>query len=138
MQRFVLVGLLLCCYGCGQSDDVQRAAVSGKVTIDGVAVDNGTIAFIPSGGNKGPTAGAAIQNGVYTIAADNGPVIGPNRVELHASKKTGRKVQMPMAAPGTMTDEVTEAFPKHYNVESTLVAEIKWGKNVCDYEVTSK
>lgn len=138
MQRFVLVGLLLGCCGCGQSDGISRATVGGKVTLDGVAITEGTIVFAPSGNTKGPVAGGAIENGLYAIDAAKGPVVGTNRVELRASKKTGRKVQMPMAQPGVTTDEVVEAFPDRYNVQSTLVTEIKSGKNVVDYELTSK
>lgn len=138
MQRFVVVGLLLCCCGCGPSGGIPRATVSGRVTLDGVAVTEGMIIFTPSGVTKGPVAGGAIQNGLYTIDDAKGPVVGTNRVELRASKITGRKIPMPMAPSGVMTDEIVEAFPDRYNVQSTLVAEIKPGNNVVDYELTSR
>ena len=138
MQRILIIGLLLCCWGCGNRDGLQRAAVGGKVTLDGVAITEGTIAFYPSGNTKGPAAGGPIKDGQYSISVDKGPVIGSNRVEIHASKKTGRKVQAPMSDPGTMSDETVEAIPDRYNVKSTLVAEIKSGKNIFDCELTSR
>jgi hypothetical protein len=138
MQRFLMIGLMLCCCGCGRSDGLQRAAVGGKVTLDGVDVSEGTIAFYPSGGSKGPAVGGIIQDGQYAIAEEKGPAIGHARVEIHASKKTGRKMQMPMAGPGVMIDEIIEIIPKRYNTQSVLVAELDCGQNVFDCELTSK
>ena len=138
MQRLLIVGLLLCCCGCGRSEGLQRAAVDGKVTLDGVAISVGTIAFYPTEGLKGPATGGAIKDGQYSIAAGKGPIVGRNRVEIHASKKTGRKVQAPMSDPGVMTDEIIEAIPDRYNTKSNLVAEIKSGKNVFDCKLSSK
>lgn len=137
MRYFLGFALLLGCIGCGKSDGLSRAAVGGRVTLDGTEIVVGTIAFYPADGLQGPVAGGSIQNGQYSIARDRGPIVGKNRVEIHASKKTGRQVQAPMAEPGAMTDEVLEAVPSRYNTQSTLVADVKPGKNVLDYELTS-
>jgi len=136
MKRISII-VLLCCWGCGKNDSLQRAAVGGKVTLDGAAIVRGTISFYPSGNTKGPASGGPIEDGAYSIIAEKGPAIGDNRVEIHATKKTGRKVQAPMASPGVMTDEIVEAIPAHYNVASTLVVKIQPGKNVFDCELTS-
>ena len=136
MQRFLIVGLIFCCCGCGKSDGLQRAGVGGKVTLDGVDIAEGTISFHPSGNTKGPVVGGTIKNGQYSISIDKGPAIGSSRVEIHAWKKTGRKVQVMGREPAIMIDERVD-LPSRYNVKSILVAEIKSHKNVFDYELSS-
>ena len=131
------LALLLGCAGCGKSNGPTRAAVGGRVTLDGKEIDVGTIAFYPTAGLQGPVAGGSIQNGRYSIARDRGPIVGQNRVEIHASKKTGRQVQAPMAERGVMTDESVEAVPACYNTQSKIVADVKSGSNTFDYELTA-
>jgi hypothetical protein len=132
------VVLLLCCFGCGRGDGLDRAAVTGTVTLDGAPIAAGSITFFPQGGTKGPAAGGTIENGQYSIAVAQGPIVGRNRVEIRATRKTGRKVQAPMSDRGVLTDEIVEAAPARYNSQSALVAELKSGKNLLDYELTAK
>lgn len=137
MQRFLMIAVILCCFGCDKGDGVRRAAVEGRVTLDGVEIKEGTIAFRRSDNTQVATSGS-ISAGRYSIPADRGPAVGSNRVEIRAMKKTGRKVQAPMSNPGVMTDETVEAVPSRYNGNSTLVTDIKPGVNVFDCAVTSK
>jgi hypothetical protein len=60
--RFSWLPLLLVALGCGG----KGISISGQVTLDGDAVENGYIAFIPADG-LGPTAGARVQHGAYTV-----------------------------------------------------------------------
>ena len=73
--------------GCGD-DGPQRVQVSGEVSYNGQPVPVGTIVFTPdaSKGNSGPQGAAAIRNGKYDTAADDGrnPVAGPTIVEISA------------------------------------------------------
>lgn len=140
MVRVLLAALLLMsfCAGCDQGGGVTRCAVEGKVTLDGAPVEEGSIAFIPTGGTEGPTAGGQIQNGQYSVPSAKGPVVGRYRVEIRAPRKTGKMIQNPMAEPGTMVEEIAEGAPAKYNSESTLEEEIKAGKNVIDFELTSQ
>lgn len=135
MERFMMIALLLFCCGCDKSGELDRASISGMVTLDGVAVAEGSIVFRPIDGTKGPIAGAVIQNGRYAIGRAKGPVAGNNRVEISAFKKTGRKVSSRF---GGTVDEAVESVPDRYNSSSTLAATIKSGKNTLDYELTSK
>ena len=137
----MIAGLLLCCWcGCANRDGVERAAVKGEVTLDGVAVGEegavATISFLPAGTTKGPGAGGQIQNGQYSIAANQGPAVGLNRVEIHAVKKTGRKV--PGFRDGRMVDETIETIPARYHSNSTLQQEIKSGRNTLDFKLTTQ
>jgi hypothetical protein len=137
-QILFLAGAMLLCSGCGKSDGLDRAAVAGKVTLDGVPVTGGNITFFPQGGTKGPSAGGTIEDGRYSITAARGPVVGSNRVEIRATKKTGRKVQAPMSDRGVLTDEFVEAVPARYNSQSTLECRVEPGDNNLDFTLTSR
>jgi hypothetical protein len=124
---------LLAALGCSGGN---RAAVTGKVTVDGQPLEQGRIMFVPDQANPGPTAGAPIVNGNYTVPAANGVFIGKNTVQINAVRKTGQKIQSPFG-PG-LIDEVAEAIPTKYNTKSEISREIKPGTNRFDFDLTSK
>jgi hypothetical protein len=134
---FYIVMALVCLaeVGCGPSGP-ERASVSGKVTLDGKLIEQGTINFLPAEGNAGPSTGGVITNGRYDIRKVDGPVLGKARIELRAWRKTGRQIPNPMSA-GSMMDEKVEAFPKTFNDESTLLKEVESGHNTFDFELDS-
>jgi hypothetical protein len=125
------------CVGC-EKKGLQRAAVSGHVTVDGQPISEGVIQFLPIEGTIGPEAGGVITKGQYEIAQQRGPIVGKARVELRGSKKTGRKIQDPTGRPGTLTDEYKEMFPPDCNTNSSLVREIKDGLNKWDFDIRTK
>ena len=129
--------VLATCLGCGNKGP-RRAAVTGQVTLDGRPIDEGVIQFLPVEGTVGPETGGVIENGRYDIPQDRGVVVGKCRVELRASKKTGRKIQDPTGRPGTLTDEYKEVFPPSSNTNSTLVREIKDDLNTLDFNIRTK
>ena len=54
-------------------------------------------------------------------------------------RKTGRKVQLPLATSGTMVDEVERYIPDVYNKNTTLVCEVsKDGARQIDFNLKSK
>ena len=67
------------CTGCG-NDGPQRLAVSGSVDWQGEDVAAGSITFVPTDGNTGPSASSAVTDGSYEFNSENGPVAGKNRV----------------------------------------------------------
>jgi hypothetical protein len=129
--------MLATCPGCGKNGP-RRAAASGRVTLEGQPIEEGVIQFLPIEGTAGPEAGGVIANGQYDIAQQHGPFVGKARVELRASKKTGRKIQDPTGRSGTLTDEYKEMFPPDCNTNSSLVREIKDGLNKLDFEIRTK
>jgi hypothetical protein len=138
MMRLLSVSLAIAlCLGCGKGDGLTRSSVEGKVSLDGAPVEKGSIAFSPIGGTKGPSVGGSIENGRYSLPAAKGPVAGKYRVELHAPKSTGKKIQAPMSPKGTMVDEVTDAMPAQFNSKSTLEKEVKAGRNEIDFELST-
>ena len=129
--------MIATCFGCGNNGP-RRAAVSGHVTLDGQPIDEGVIQFLPVEGTVGPETGGVIANGQYDIPQQRGAVVGKNRVELRASKKTGRKIQDPTGRPGVLTDEYKEVFPPSSNTNSSLVREIKDEPNTLDFDIRTK
>jgi len=121
--------------GCGR-DGLSRAAVSGQITVDGVAVEGGLINFTPNDGNDGPVAGGNITNGNYSIDNARGPQIGMNLITIYGSRKTGRKVASIVG--GALVDETVSMVPERYNERSTLKREVKPGKSVLDFQLSSK
>jgi hypothetical protein len=128
----LLVALLLL-PGCG---DGSRGQVSGTVTLDGQAVENGVITFLPTGGTTGPSTSVEIKGGRYEIGREKGPVVGTNRVEILVYRKTGKKIRE--MTGGGQTDEIVQAAPPVYNAQSTLTREIKAGPNELNFELLTK
>lgn len=126
---------LLSITGCGPTGP-ERASVSGVVTLNGQAIEQGSITFLPASGNAGPSAGGVISGGKYDIRKVDGPVLGSARIELRAWKKTGRQIPNPMS-PGATMDEKVEAFDAEFNDESTLLREIVSGHNTLNFELAT-
>ena len=122
------VVLMLMIAGCTGSGGPERAAVSGDVSVNGDPVEDGTISFVPTGTTKGPSTGGDISGGKYSLAADKGPVVGTQRVEIRAYRKTGRKLP-PKPPNNSETDEMEPYIPARYNTQSMLTVEIDSGKN---------
>jgi hypothetical protein len=123
--------------GCGDAGP-ERAEVLGKVTFEGTPVASGSIAFIPAPGTTGPSVGGAINDGAYRIARSQGPVLGSYRVEIRATRKTGRQVAAGEGAddPAAMVDEVEMFIPEKYHSQSTLTADIQSGVNEFDFQLS--
>lgn len=135
-RRILCAGLtLLVVAGCGGP---KRGAVNGKATLDGQPVEDGTISFVSTASPPGPSAWGKIAAGSYSIPAGEGPGVGPVKVEVRWSRKTGKKTPAVAPAPaGAMIEETIEAVPPKYNVKSELKAEIKPGANKLNFELKS-
>ena len=131
--RIALTALapLVCFAGCGGS---AAPSLKGRVTLDGAPVTSGSIVFLPEQ-SEGRKAAAAIEDGNYTVPAEEGLLPGKYRVEVSWQKPTGKKI--PSADPGMLTDETKEAIPAKYNSNSTLTAELAPGEASKDFALTS-
>lgn len=135
----VLLCLICVVSGCAGSN---RGAIRGKVTVNGTPLKEGQISFVPADRGIGPTAGATIADGSYTIDAAQGPFAGEHRVQINAFRKTGKKIWDGMGdekAPTSQknfVEEVEDFIPRKYNAVSELRITIKSGEvNVCDVEL---
>jgi hypothetical protein len=137
----LLCGLALCgaLIGCKKPEEAydgpDRIPVSGKVTLDGTALANGTITFLPKDEGIRPFGGQ-IENGEYNIPEQKGGNAGAYFVQITSKKPTGKQRQD--EDTGQMVDIVEEAIPKKYNTESTEEVKLSDDNNVFNYDLTSK
>lgn len=80
------LGAILTFTGCGASaeSDIPRAAVEGKVRVDGQPLAVGLIRFVPAQGTAGPKISAKISDGAFSAPAEAGPPVGSHRVEIES------------------------------------------------------
>ncbi|WP_165072668.1 hypothetical protein [Paludisphaera rhizosphaerae] len=76
------LAIALTIFGCGESDELERAAVSGRVSVDGKPLTKGHIQFIPKEGDSRGASWGQVVDGSYTIPASEGPALGPYTVTI--------------------------------------------------------
>ena len=106
--RLAWLPTVACCVlilsGCG--GEKARYAIEGTVTLDGKPLEKGQICFFPLKGTKGPTAGAEIVDGKFSISNEGGTFLGKFRVEVTASR-LGKKMRPdPMTGQPYPTQQV--------------------------------
>ena len=106
--------------------------VSGMVTVDGKAPEQGSISFIPLNGST-PTTGAVITQGKYESQAP----IGESKVEIRVPKVVGKKKLYD--TPDSPEQEIMqELLPAKYNETSELRFTGVKGKNEKNWELSTK
>ena len=133
MLASILVLLFLS--GCGGGGQ-DRIPVTGKITLDGQPVKEGSIAFVASSGDKTAGAGALVLNGSYALTNTNGLKPGKYRVEVRASVPTGKTIVD--ADTRQSVSETKEGVAAKFNENSTLSADVTASNKVFDFDVTSK
>jgi hypothetical protein len=107
--------------GCGHSG---RQAIEGNVTLQGVPLDKGFIAFRPLPGTNSPGAGGNVAAGKFSIAGEKGLMPGKFRVEITAIRKTDKKVQDPILGLVPLEEQY---IPAKYNDSSQLEIDVPAG-----------
>ncbi len=118
--RWFALAFMLTVAGCG---DDGSCPVSGTVTLDGQPVAMGSISFRPAKGTTGNTAGAAIVEGRYAVAAERGLPPGEYTVQVETYYKTGQKFNDPQKGIVDVEKRVD------YNEQGRLTATVAAGKN---------
>ncbi len=141
MQLLRYLGLVLvlaAATGCGEAN--PRKAVSGKITLKGADLADGTITFRPIEGTSpagmpSTTGGAVIANGVYSIVAESGLVPGKYKVLL--SSGDGITPDNADEMPGPSGNFVSkDRIPPEYNVKSKVEIEVtEEGDNVFNFDI---
>lgn len=128
---------LLLLSGCGQSDPLNRQAVSGHVSLAAEPLQ-GMIEFSPVGGS-GQAAGALIDAGKYSIASEKGLPPGDYEVRIYSASNEKAKAEMGTEspeAPGEIIMVAKEKIPATYNSKTEQVRTVVAGqKNEFDFEI---
>lgn len=114
--------------GCG--DNKSPAKVTGTITLDGEPVQDATVTFIPESGER-ISQSMTDKSGRYELmftAQLTGAVVGKHKVTI----QTGS-----LERPSSDVKPTRETIPKKYNAESELIATLKSGKNVVNFELTT-
>jgi hypothetical protein len=133
----VLLLVAIVAVGCSRGDPQGRRAITGTVTLDGTPLAKGNIQF-QSDQPSGPTTGAVIAAGKFSIPTEKGLPPGKYRVRIFATKPgTGE------ATPGTMPGEpippAEEMIPPEYNSQSENFVDVtEKGPNDFKFEVVTK
>ena len=120
--------------GCNSSGDLEKIVVSGRVSYQGMPVEEGEIRFAPIKGTKGPASIEVIGQGQYRITARGGVPVGTHRVEVQAFRPIpGAKPYTEEQADGELDiqpgDLPKEQFlPATYNRASTMEVTIEPGQ----------
>lgn len=108
--------------GCGPRTD--RLAITGKVTLDGVPLDRGSIRFTSLGDQPLLVSGALIQDGRYNIPEEKGLRPGTYRVQINSPDLKAPPVMAPATPSGPGFSVPPERIPPEYNVDSKQTVEV--------------
>ena len=139
-----MCGLVLA--GCGgrPAGYPETAPVRGVVMLDGKPLIGASVSFVPAAGRS--SAGMTDDDGRYELSYTGrikGAMLGSHRVML-SKRVPDSAYQMSaqekeMLASGDYFLPLVEMLPERYHgIESELSAEVKPGRNVIDFELTSE
>lgn len=129
----VLLGISLLS-GCGKGK--SQSTVSGRVTLNGVPIESGSILFVPIDETPGGTSGTSIAAGSFAV--DRGLVPGTYRVEVRAPRPSSTLIPKPFGAPGEMIAASEEAIAEEFNDHSTLFITLKPGANSINVDASPR
>lgn len=109
------------------------AHVAGQVKLDGKPLAEGTIDFLPAGGD-GPTASAIIKEGAYSLKITPGAKV----VKIEGFEKIGEHKYDKNNPESPMVADFKPIVPEKYNTNSELKCEITEETKQQDFELTSK
>lgn len=153
MKRLLAVAFAavwVACYGCSRG--AGMGSVSGLVTMDGKPLPNVVVTFVPVEGGRAAT-GKTDASGKYELVYMDrkGAPIGKHKVSVTTPPETHTVTEMRSDSPEYLKQATTgrtaeyakaaafkEPIPPRYNVQTTLVYEVKSGSNVINLELTSK
>lgn len=119
--------------GCG-GDSMDVVKVSGRVTLDGEPIENGTITFVAADGET-PTAGSAIKDGTYTVNVPPGEKV----VLVLGNKLSGQEPLYEGVPDSPMRDTYEMITPEGYNATrwTPLKANITEPRDDLDFDLDS-
>jgi hypothetical protein len=135
-SRLSWIVLLLVLPACGPSNPLGRRAITGRVTLDGAALESGHIDFAPQKPD-GVASGAMIVQGEYQMKMQQG--LPPGKYIVRISSPEMAKGSAASAAPAGVPPPGIERVPRQYNAESTLTTEVTAsGPTRFDFDLKTK
>src|SRR5690606_30197529 len=95
---------------------------SGTITFGAAPLKAGRILFVP---DDGPAVSARIVDGQYKLPAEEGPVVGANRVEVEADLPVSFALDDEAAMAKAKGRLPRQPVPSEFNRASTLVVEVQ-------------
>lgn len=112
--------------GCDKK--VEKAAVSGTVSLDGEPVKDGQVSFEPVQGASGKMKFGIVVDGKYSIPEEYGLVPGEYLVRITGNRATGKKAEPDAFLDGSqgVSMEIMEQYiPPQFNTGSELKVQIE-------------
>jgi len=136
----LLTAIALISSSLGCKEDIERAEISGSITVDGLPLNNGHIRFVPINNSKGPSWAAQVYQGQYSTKGSKGAPIGELRVEIlgyRPAKGLSSKSDDQDAGEGVPQEQY---LPAKYNLESEMAMTIESGSGQVqkNWELMSK
>ena len=129
-----LAVLALALPACGW---LNRCEARGRVAMDSVPVERGSILFIPLATADATVSGGAIEAGFYRVARGLRP--GEYRVEIRCPRPSGKPIRgVPPGHTGPVPMGFEEGVAEQFNSQSTLRATLATGANVLDFQVAAR
>lgn len=129
---FLAAACLWVAAGCAKQPTNGRQPVSGKVTLKGAPLDNGSIQFLPPDAS-GALSGGVISKGEYSISAKQGLPVGKYKVFISAAASGASATE---EMPGDAGLEAEELIPPEFNVNSDKTVEVAADKeNVFNFDI---
>jgi hypothetical protein len=141
-QKYVIMAFVAASIAGCRGEAIERATVSGKVTVDGKPLPSGQIRFLPTSDKGGPVWSAWIKDGSYTTAGTKGTPVGDLRVEINGFRTPSWF--KPSGAPAAGEEEgmipQEQYLPAKYNIQTELKMSIVSGSGTVqkDWELTSR
>ena len=130
----VVLGLFMMISGCGSGTE---STVSGRVTLDGTALEKGIVLFMPTPGGSGKAATGVIDSGGdywVQVAMTGGLPAGEYSVSVTSSAPPKPSRHGGPPGPGKLLTPKRYARPK----TSGFTFQIAPGSNDIDLELTTK
>lgn len=121
---------IVCLMGCGGTGD-GLGSVTGTVTLNGEPLAGVVVEYSPTGGSGSMAMGLTDESGYYEMMFSmnqKGASLGSNKVSISTADA---------GLPDADGKNIKELVPAEYNSKSTLVATVKAGANVIDFELKS-
>ena len=136
--RLLLVFVLALAAGCGPVNPLGRKAASGKVTLNGEPLKNGSIEFSPLAAD-GILSGAMIIDGAYAIATQKGLPPGKYTVRIFSVQSRGKKPDPKTPPSLKFPTPGVDLIPPEYNTKSEHTAEVTArGPNEFNYDISGQ